>query len=222
MSRITRGALLALAAFFALAFAASTATATGTYPVRVNTTLTTASALNSTLLVNINEEEQSVVTCREFNLNLVLIDSDGDVTIPARTIEFLECTINGNEVEITQEAEWTGVIRHLDSSGNVSAVTLDVTVPAGGVSFNGIGCFFTVGGTALGEYRTSPTVAHNVLTLVPSIRFPASLAPNPLSLVVADSNFICNLIGLTDGDLGMFNADFVFRTGDVIGLGATH
>jgi hypothetical protein len=208
MSRMLRGAFIALVSFVSLMVVASTASASGTGPVRINTAATTATSTNSVLSV-LTASGVRTVRCASFVIGAA-ITTAGAVSIPANSATFTGCTFSGVVVNITQPRAWTGTIRHLDSAGgDVAGITLDITVPSGGVAFSGAGCTFTLRGAALGDFVFPTPVAHGVLTNVSGINFPASLRAT-LGLIVENPSALCGFSGIANGNLSAFSANFSF------------
>lgn len=202
---LIRALAIGLLAWLTIAATAATASATGTAPVRVNTTATTWTALNSTWSILTASGVRTHI-CRQIILGTT-ITSAGSITIPNGAVRFNTCTFSGISVTWTQNQAWSGEIKHLDDvRGNPTAITVQFTNVS--IHFSGAGCQFDITGSLLGS--TTISAAHNVLFNMGSTTFPAPLTTNPLSLRISNISGTCSLLGIANGNLAAYAGLFAF------------
>lgn len=214
MTRSIRAAAIAAAILLATLLAASSAYATGTGPVSVNTASTLGTSTNIVLSVNTARLGTQRVTCASFMIRKNITTS-GAVTIPAGFVTTLSCRLGAIGVTISQPIAWTGTFRHLDdAAGNVRTFTLDLTLPAGSLSFSGPGCTFTAGGLVLGDSAPASPVRHNTLVTFAAAGFPASLVSNSLTLILSNVSGIgCGALGVANGNTASLAAIIAYSPG---------
>lgn len=205
MSRLAHGALITLAALISCSIGTSPASASGSGAMSINTASTSATSSSPVLTHNRRTGTQLQIPCSSITISSMNITPSGTVSIPARSAQFTSCRIGGLTTNPTQPLAWTGVIRHLDTapgSGVARSFTLDLAIPAGGISLTAPACAFTVSGTLLGEYIPVGPVPHGTLVNIPEMRIPASLVANSLTLTVANvTGLVCSASGVSNGDL---------------------
>lgn len=209
-----RGALIASALATAVLFVVpSAAPASGAHPftppngAAVNPELT-----NSRIRMNTLSGAKYII-CDRIRLNGSTTNGTGAVLFPANSTTFDRCRDGaGVAVAVAQPVAWTGQMRTLPNGvPEVNRVTLDMTMPGGGLTASVPGCNLSFSGSPLGAFAVVPPQPPANQIVVTSIRFPAFLDTDPLDLVVVSAiGLTCAPLGLAAGQVGSLEGDAVF------------
>ncbi len=135
MSRIFRNACIAVAGLVMLLMGTSSALAT----VSIHSTTISATSSNSQMLI-LTQGSLTTTVCTSFRLGTVAIASSGAVTIPAGTVTFAGCRLNGNTANLTQASAWGGQVTLLLSGGSITGALVRIMIPSNGIRVVAIGC----------------------------------------------------------------------------------
>lgn len=214
MQRTLRAALIGLVSTAATFVAADPAGASGTGPVRVRTLVTIPTTTNGTFSV-LTPGGARIITCRSISYR-ESITASGSVSIPNGSASFSSCTFSGLNVTVTQDGDWSAIIRHLDDvSGSVSAFTLSMPDPSFPTRkfrerISGAGCTFVLEGTYLADWSTtSPIRSHSIDYSIDRWHSPALLATRTLTLTTSGVAGTCALLGIANGQTAGFGGDAV-------------
>ncbi len=197
MSRMFRNACIAVAGLVMLLMGTSSALATQS----INPTTVSATSSNSQLLI-LTQGSLTTTVCTSFRLGTVTVASTGAVTIPAGTVTFAGCRLNGNTANITQAAAWSGQITALLSGSSITGALLRITIPSNGIRVAATGCSTLALGGSASALTTVTARTPPALVSVTSLTF--TNAGLDTLAVVATTGCAIVPVGSTGGFTGTF------------------